>query len=897
MALDYEVPEDKRILYWLGDKLIDYRHPVSIIVLLITAVFAYWGFQLHLVTSFGDLLPQDHEYIKIHNRFSGSFGGANNINVMIEVKDGTIFTPETLNKIWKMTEGLDKVYGVNHNQIDSIAHRTVRYLKVAAGGTMRAQPVMTGEVQNQEEANLIRRNVHNAENIYGLLVSLDDKAALIRANFIEGKIDYSRVFTEVNANVVNPFVDDNTQVYVAGEPRLYGWVYNYAGDVFFILVVTYCIEWVLRWMYFHDWRGALRPTITGLIAAFWGLGFIHLIGLALDPLMLVMPFLITARAVSHAIQMHDRYYEEFEKSGWHKRRAIVASFGELFVPTLSGISTDAFGVLVILLVPVIMLQKLAITASWWILAITISEMLLNPIVYYYLKAPEPELVILRERGGFRRGINRFVRMLLTRTGMTVTVVGWLIASAVALYFMRGLTIGDPTSASPLLWLDSPYNVSHKRIQDKFGGVEPLIVVAEGYDRDAMKEPKMLRRMEEFQRTLERDPSIGYSFSLADIIRAVNMVFHELEPKWGVIPNSWVDVGGLFFIYFSGSPPTETAKYVDPSYTTAHVTFFCKDHKGENIRRIIHRCKQFIFQSQEKDLGISLKEDAGTVVIGAVDKSVQWEKAGPSWVVSEHETGESPFKPGDVIKALGKNGVTDLDSFKQAINKQTASKTLVDFKLQRSGSQVEETVVVPWKAAFKLAGGLIGTLAAANEELVNNDFRMNFLGFFTMWMIMLFTYRSFAAGLYLLAPLALANIMVNAYMALSGIGVNIHTLPLVTVGLGFGIDYGLYIVSRTIEEIRVRGDLVDSVREALETSGKAVTFTAVTMVISTVFWTTSHIRFNAEMGGLLAIWMAISYVGSQTLTPVLIVLLKPRFITREANRAPKMTTMHATAAAR
>ena len=59
--------------------------------------------------------------------------------------------------------------------------------------------------------------------------------------------------------------------------------------------------------------------------------------------------------------------------------------------------------LVILLVPVVMLQKLAITASWWILAITISEMLLNPIVYYYLKAPEPELVVMREHGGFRRG--------------------------------------------------------------------------------------------------------------------------------------------------------------------------------------------------------------------------------------------------------------------------------------------------------------------------------------------------------------------------------------------------------------------------------------------------------------------------------------------------------------
>ena len=888
MALDYEVPKDKRLLYWLGDKLIDYRHPVSIVVLLVTAMFAYWGFQLRLVTSFSDLLPQDHEYIQIHNRFSGSFGGANNIMVMLEVKEGTIFTPENLNKIWKMTEGLDKVYGVNHNQIDSIAHRTVRYLKVAAGGTMRAQPVMTGEVKTQEEANLIRRNVHNSENIYGLLVSLDDKAALIRANFIEGKLDYRRIFEEVNANVVDPFQDENVQVFVAGEPRLYGWVYNYAGDVFFILVITYCIEWVLRWMYFHDWRGALRPTITGLIAAFWGLGFIHIIGLALDPLMLVMPFLITARAVSHAIQMHDRYYEEFEKSGWHKRRAIVASFGELFVPTLSGITTDAFGVLVILLVPVVMLQKLAITASWWILAITISEMLLNPIVYYYLKAPEPELVILRERGGFRKLINRFVSKLLTRTGMTVTVVAWLLATGVAIYFVRGLTIGDPTSASPLLFLDSPYNVSHKEIQDKFGGVEPLIIVAEGYDRDAMKEPKMLRRMEEFQRVMERDPSIGYSFSLADIIRAVNSVFHESEPKWGVIPNSWVDVGGLFFIYFSGSPPTETAKYVDPSYTTAHVTFFCKDHKGENIRRIIHRVKQFIFRSQLSDLGITVADQDGKATITEV-KGAQWEKAGPSWVSTERVTNEGPFKPGDVITGIGRSPVTDVESLRIALNKQAANKTLLDFKITRGGTPSEETVLVPWKAAFKLAGGLIGTLAAANEELVKNDALMNFLGFFTMWMIMLFTYRSFAAGIYLLAPLLLSNIMVNAYMAVNDIGVNIHTLPLVTVGLGFGIDYGLYIVSRTIEEIRIRGDLKDSLREALETSGKAVTFTAVTMVISTIFWVTSHIRFNAEMGLLLAIWMAISYVGSQTLTPVLILLFKPRFIMREANRNPELVS--------
>jgi hypothetical protein len=789
MALDYEVPEDKRALYWLGDKLIEHRNPVMILVIVVTAMFAYWTFQLKLVTSFGDLLPQTHEFVKIHNKYSGTFGGANNIVVMMQVKDGTIFTKDNLTKIYKMTEGMDTVYGVNHNQIESIGHRTVRHLRVAAGGTLRAEPVMLRAPQTQEEVDQIRRIVHNAENIYGLIVALDDKSALIRANFIEGRLDYQRIFDEVNAKVVDPYQDANTSIYVAGEPRLYGWVYRYAGDVFWILVVTYCIEWVLRWMYFHDWRGSLRPTLTGVIAAFWGMGFIHLIGLALDPLMLVMPFLITARAVSHAIQMHDRYYEEFEKCGWNKRRAIVAAFAELFVPTLSGIATDAFGVLVIILVPVVMLQKLAITASWWILAITISEMLLNPIVYFYLKAPEPELVVLRERGGFRKAIERFTHVLMSPIGKIVTMASWGLLVVVSFYLARGLTIGDPTAASPLLFTDSPYNISHTQIQESFGGVEPLIVVAEGYDKDAMKDPQTLRTMEKFQRTLERDPGIGYSFSLADIIRAVNGVFHELEPKWRVIPDSWTDIGGLFFIFFSGSPPTETAKYVDPSYTTAHVTFFAKNHQGDNIRRIIARCRTFIK--------------------------------------------ENPMD----------------------------------------------------KAAFKLAGGLIGVLAAANEELVRNDILMNFLGFFTIWIILLFTYRSFSCGLYLLGPLLCSNIVVNAYMAVNNIGVNIHTLPLVTVGVGFGIDYGLYIVSRIIEEIRVRDDLVDATREALITSGKAVTFTAVTMIVSTAFWMSSHIRFNAEMGLLLAIWMGISYVGSQTLLPVLVLTFKPKFIMKEAGNVP------------
>src|SRR4029453_3201803 len=169
---------------------------------------------------------------------------------------------------------------------------------------------------------------------------------------------------------------------------------------------------------------------TGIIAAFWGLGFIPLIGFALDPLILVMPFLITARAVSHAIQMHDRYYEEYERNNWDQRKAIVGAFAELFVPTFSGILTDAFGVLVVMLVPIVMLRKLAIVASWWILAITISEMLLNPIVYYYLRAPDKDVVLDREKGWYRRLVALCSAHTPSSRGKIATMVFWAIFTAI-----------------------------------------------------------------------------------------------------------------------------------------------------------------------------------------------------------------------------------------------------------------------------------------------------------------------------------------------------------------------------------------------------------------------------------------------------------------------------------
>lgn len=777
-----EAARSKAALYRLGANLIKYRLPITLIVAVFTGFMAYQATKLEMTTAFNDLLPYRHPWVQVHFRFAEQFGGANNVNVMLKVEKGDVFTKEILKKIYDMTQAMDRVTGVNHDQIESIGHRTTRYLTVL-GGTIATPPVMRRPPKTDAEVEEIKKICYNDQAIYGQLVSLDGKALLIKANFIEGKLDYRRIFDEINRTVKEPFETAEHTIWIAGEPRLYGWIYYYANEVFYIFIAAILVCWILLYMYFHDWRGALRPTITGVISAFWGLGIQSLMGFAMDPLALVIPFFVTARAVSHSVQMHERYYEEYHRWNWNKEKAIIAAFAELFVPTLSGIVTDALGMLVIIIVPVVILQRIAVSASIWVASVAISELLLNPIVYYYLKAPEKENVLKREEGAFQRFINVCAAWIVVPRNARMIVAFWVIAFLLALTQIRHLTIGDPTAATPLLHLNSPYNQSHIEIQKYFGGVEPLIIVVEGRDKDVLKDPEILRNMEKFQRYMERDPDIGYSFSLADIIQSINMTFYDMQPRWNVIPHDIPKISSLFFYYFAGAPPGETSRFLDPSYTISRVTFYCRNHQGDNIARIMYGVQQYV-----KD---------------------------------------NPME----------------------------------------------------KADYRLAGGLIGVTAAANEEILKNDILMNLLGFGTIFLIVMFTYRSAVASLVMMIGLFLANGIVNAYMGYRNIGINLQSLPIVTVGVGFGIDYALYIVSRAVEEYK--GDVSEAVRLGLATAGKAVTFTAATLISATMLWAFSNIRFCSEMGLLLALWMGISFLGACTFVPAALVLWRPKFFLRAA----------------
>ncbi len=136
----------------------------------------------------------------------------------------------------------------------------------------------------------------------------------------------------------------------------------------------------------------------------------------------------------------------------------------------------------------------------------------------------------RKVGPFQRVMNAVATWVVVPRNARLIITFWVLGALLSLTQLRHLTVGDPTASTPLLREDSPHNQSHLEIQKHFGGIEPLIIVVEGRDKDVLKDPNILRTMEKFQRDLERDPDVGYSFSLADIVQSINMTFYDLQPR-------------------------------------------------------------------------------------------------------------------------------------------------------------------------------------------------------------------------------------------------------------------------------------------------------------------------------------------------------------------------------
>jgi len=187
------------------------------------------------------------------------------------------------------------------------------------------------------------------------------------------------------------------------------------------------------------------------------------------------------------------------------------------------------------------------------------------------------------------------------------------------------------------------------------------------------------------------------------------------------------------------------------------------------------------------------------------------------------------------------------------------------------------------AELKLASGYAGVLAAANEVIARSDRLTLGLMLVAQLIFCAIGFRSLSAGFLFVGVVLMSNTFGMALMAYWNLGLNVNTLPVISLGIGFGEDYGIYIVSRAIEEHHRQGrtDLDRALIDGVSTAGKAVLYTAFLISASILFWAFSPLRFQAEMGWQLLTILSMNMLGGLFLLPAIISLLKPKFVSGQS----------------
>ncbi len=764
--------------------------------LLITVFFAAGLPKVKLQTIFSDLLPQDDAFVQVYKDHPG-FGSPLTVAVMIKRKDGDIYNAETLQKVWQLTRDIDLAPGVDHDLILSIASTKARYSESTANG-IDMRPLMEDKPPASfDELARFRTLVEKSPNARVFLISRDDDATLLTATFIERLLDYGEAFDYVQ-KLVEAARDEHHEVHVAGQPMLIGWVYQYERQMIGIFAATVALLVLALAVYMRNLVGILTPIVTSATAGIWAFGLVGWLDVSIEPLLMVVPLLLTARSFSHSVQFTERFYEVYARVG-DRTKAAEITMSVMMAPSVVGIITDILGISIVGFAPIPAMVRHAIFCGMWAVWLIPTGVVLISLLLASLPAPTNVREIVGRGGGahqrFEDAMRRIAR-LSTGGGARVTAAVAVVGAALAIWTASQIRIGNPVEGTNLFWHDSEFNIAVRAINAHFPGVNTLEIVLEGQDPESLEflvqkvdMVETAQRLQRYMESVAEPPRATLTF--ADFMAEGNRLFNGGHTKWMPLDPVQEAMSAAAFAVTMGSSAKNFSNLVDRNWHHTTVSLWYPDNRQHTVDRALADAR------------------------AAVDE-----------VGEEH----GYFR-------------------------------------------------------VRLATGTIPLQQAVN--LVIERYHWVVTGLMNVFILITccIAYRSLLAGALLLIPVNLANQVLYAAMHLLGVGLDVNSMIVAAIGLGVGIDYGIYLLSRICEEYHAydgaHGDTWElAITAALGTTGKAILFTATIMVLGIAPWYfLSDLKFVADMGLLIIVIMTINMVLALIVLPLLVWFVRPRFAAR------------------
>jgi uncharacterized protein len=744
----------------------------------LTVIFAASASRLAVDAGFNKMVPLQHPYMKVYREYEKVFGGANRVAIALVQREGDIFTRQYMAKLKALTDDVFLLNGVDRPTVKSLFTPNTRFIEVIEEGFSGGNVIPATFQGTDEDLRTVRANVDKSTEV-GRTVATDFSGALVAAGLLEidpqtGKrldyFDFARKLEALRAK----YEGDGQTVHIIGFAKAVGDIAEGARGVILFFGIAFVITLLLMLWFVKDLKLTLVAITVAMMPVLWLLGTLPILHFGIDPLSILVPFLIFSIGVSHAVQM-TKTWEREVLCGVDSLNAARHAFGKLFIPGTLALLTNVLGFAVIMLIPIDIVRELGITASLGVAWMIVTNKMLLPILLSYLRMSKQALgkEAWQESRADRvwRAASRFVE----RRRATGIVALALVVLAAGLIQERHLKVGDYGIGVPELRPDSRYNLDNAKIVEKFAiGVNTLGVVAQTRDvQGACTRYDVMSAIERFDWHMQNVPGAQSVISLAGMAKVVNAGFNEGNLKWRELPRDPQVMAQAV------SPIDTSTGLLNPDCSAMQVLVNTTDQQGETLAGLVAEVKRY---------------------------------------AAAHPT-------------------PNLE--------------------------------------FKLATGNMGVAAATNEAVDQARWEMSFAIFGALLAMCLVTFRSLRATLCILIPLAIVSVLCEALMPALGIGLKVSTLPVIALGVGVGVDYGIYLYDRIETHLKEGKDLQTAFYEALKERGTAMVFTAVTMTIGVGTWAGSALKFQADMGILLAFMFFLNMLGALFLLPSLAAFLLQR----------------------
>lgn len=568
--------------------ILRFRWPVVILVALATAFLTWKGGALTVIIDPNNIVPRSHPFIATTLKVEEVFGSRYVAVIGITPKQGDVFQPKVMEKVLRITNKLRETPRVVKTNLLSVAARRAKDIRGTKDG-MEVKQMMTGVPATPEQMAALKDALERNTSYMNSVASNDFKTTVILAEVRDRKPtdgpDVRGGFTYVEDKIeaiVNAERDDSVEIMVSGYPPFLAMFERFAGRTPMLMMAALVVIGLIHWEAFRTLQGLILPLVTPLVAVQWAKGFMGLANVPLDIFNMSTPILILAVGAGHAVQLLKRYYEEYNRlnpgttldkqaARAANRQAVVDSIVKIGpVMILAGL-VAVCGFLSLMVFDIISIRVFGFFSGVGILCVLIVEMTLIPALRSLLPPPGPkEARLEREERFWDRLTGFYADTLLGPNRNRIFMVTGIVI-AVALFGMSRLSVEsalkkyfDPNL--PLLKEDA-------RLNQRMAGTNNIYILVEGDKPDAIKDPAVLKAMDQLQEFLLKQPHVGKVMSLAEFIKRMNQALNGDDPAFFKIPDKQTTIAEYLLLYSMSGEPGDFDTYVDYDYQLANMVVF------------------------------------------------------------------------------------------------------------------------------------------------------------------------------------------------------------------------------------------------------------------------------------------------------------------------------------